>query len=456
MSEVDQIQCSIDIPDDKIADWIIDDSDADANANATTTKPPKPKIPRVPVQVISEKQKYYVPRAVSIGPYYFKDPKLQVVQKLKAVFTMKLLNHNKETLKILYKKLGESHRVQELREYYEEGSITEYSNKEFAKMMLLDSCFILHFIKSLLKDEGLEELYDENPNLFWLVYQDLLLLQNQIPFKVLKEVMSLGNICDLDQICKFIVTIEWLDLDMIDQSETVGSAVQSAVQDLKSGITDNEPYHLLHLLHRTRAPQAHDRRKTDYSTKSSTFPNVNQLLDVGVRFKPAADDNISLDEVEFSNGCCMFSATVQLPSITLAPDDSTKLFWLNLIAYERWSVKNDAWVISYVCLLQSMISNHEDVKVLKNAGVLESFLGNDRDVVAFFDDITTDLVPRNKTYIDVMDAIQGHSDDWNESAFSEFSKEYRKSPWKFISLVGAFIALFLTAVQTYFTVWSLE
>ncbi|KAJ0715361.1 hypothetical protein HanPI659440_Chr13g0500231 [Helianthus annuus] len=456
MSELYQIQCSIDIPDDEIADWIIDDSDA--NANATTKKPPKPKIPRVPEQVISEKQKYYVPRAVSIGPYYFnKDPKLQVVQKLKTVFTMKLLNHNKETLKILYKKLGESHMVQELRDYYEQGSTTEYSNKDFTKMMLLDSCFILHFIHSLWEDAGLEELYDENPNLFWFVYHDLMLLQNQIPFKVLKQVMSLGNICGLDQICKFIVTIEWLDLDMIDQSDAVRSAVQSAVQDLRSRIMDeNEPHHLLHLLHGTRAPQARDGRKTDYSTKSSTFPNVNQLLDVGVRFKPAADDNISLDKVEFSNGCCMFSATVQLPSITLAPDDSSKLFWLNLIAYERWSVKNDAWVISYVCLLQSMISNHEDVKVLKNAGVLESFLGNDHDVVVLFNDITTDLVPRNKTYIDVMDAIQRHSDYWNESAFSEFSKEYRKSPWKFISLVGAFIALFLTSVQTYFTVWSLE
>ncbi|KAM0046873.1 hypothetical protein Hdeb2414_s0009g00321691 [Helianthus debilis subsp. tardiflorus] len=345
MSELYQIQCSIDILDDKIADWIIDDSDA--NANAITKKPPKPKIPRVPVEVISKKQKYYVPRAVSIGPYYFKDPTLQVVQKLKTVFTMKLLNHNKETLKMLYKKLGESHMVQELRDYYEEGSTTKYSNKDFTKMMLLDSCFILHFIKSLLKDEGLEELYDENPNLLWLVYHDLLLLQNQIPFKVLQEVMNLGDIDDLDQICKFIVTVEWLDLDMIDQSEAVRSAVQSAVQDLKLGITDNEPYHLLHLLHRTRAPQARDRRKTDYSTKSSTFPNVNQLVDVGVRFKPAADDNISLDKVEFSNRC-LFLATVQLPSITLVKDDSTMLFWLNLIAYERWSVKNDAWVISYV------------------------------------------------------------------------------------------------------------
>ncbi|KAJ0624591.1 hypothetical protein HanIR_Chr01g0044721 [Helianthus annuus] len=144
-------------------------------------------------------------------------------------------------------------------------------------------------------------------------------------------------------------------------------------------------------------------------------------------------------------------AAVQLPPITLL--SRTKPVLLNLIAYETCLGK-EAWFASYVCLLRSLIGNHEDVRVLKKAGVLQHRFGTDNDVVAFFNEIAADLIPQNEEYLELMDNIQSFYEGWSNTPISELRREYRKSPWKFISLLGASIALFLTAVQTYFAVWS--
>ncbi|KAM0053386.1 hypothetical protein Hdeb2414_s0007g00259051 [Helianthus debilis subsp. tardiflorus] len=272
-----------------------------------------------------------------------------------------------------------------------------------------------------------------SPNVFmsfhqvFCVWGDLFLLENQIPFKLLQVVMSFSKTHNLNKIHGLIH-----DRCMLRSSDQ-----RSGQQRLESELTgDKEPDHLLHLLYLSHKPE-YVVFATDYSTEnkeynynSNNFPTVNQLLDVGIRFKPFA---------------------LQLPPITMSGNPKPVL--LNLIAYETCLGK-DAWFASYVCLLRSLIGNHEDVRVLKKAGVLQHYFGTDNEVVDFFNEIATDFAPRNSIYIELRDDIQSYYEGWSNTPISELRHEYRKSPWKFISLLGALIALFLTAVQTYFTVWS--
>ncbi|KAJ0670622.1 hypothetical protein HanOQP8_Chr13g0476621 [Helianthus annuus] len=95
----------------------------------------------------------YVPKIVSIGPYNFGEPKFQLYEKRKPVFAMDLLSGNKETLRRLYNRLFEM--VQELRSFYEKDSTTEFCDKVFTKMMLLDGCFILFCINLVDKCWGI-------------------------------------------------------------------------------------------------------------------------------------------------------------------------------------------------------------------------------------------------------------------------------------------------------------
>ncbi|MFS7988134.1 hypothetical protein Hanom_Chr11g01031001 [Helianthus anomalus] len=57
-----------------------------------------------------------------------------------------------------------------------------------------------------------------------------------------------------------------------------------------------------------------------------TFRNVNELVDVGIHFKPS--ETTSLAHIEFFKGRWWFSANVELPRIIV--DDSTKPILLKL------------------------------------------------------------------------------------------------------------------------------
>ncbi|KAJ0612937.1 hypothetical protein HanHA300_Chr01g0032821 [Helianthus annuus] len=464
MSEHDPTQCSIEIPDDKmIFDWI---THVDANDTPQPSSSAA-KIPRVP-SMLSEKhnyEKYFAPQAVSIGPYHFGEPKLQEVEELKAIIVRNLFLHDQEALISLYKKLGEEEMMKDLRSFYEQDSTTKYCDKVFTKMMLLDSCFIFYFIYEVFIWEswfslGVFTSFDQ----VYFVCGDLFLLENQIPFKLLAVVMSFlktynNNFNKIQELIHHEINM----LGSSDQKRTLLKSIlcirsyqRSGQQRLESELTgDNAPDHLLHLLYLTHKPE-YVVFATDYSKKnkewnyhSNNFPTVNQLLDVGIHFKPCHP--ISSNNVRFSKGWFEFSAAVQLPPITLL--GHTKPVLLNLIAYETRFCK-DAWFASYVCLLRSLIGNHEDVRVLKKAGVLQHDFGTDKEVVDFLKEIATDVAPHNSTCMKLMDDIQSHYEGWSNTPISELRREYRKSPWKFISLLGASIALFLTAVQTYFAVWS--
>ncbi|KAM0046876.1 hypothetical protein Hdeb2414_s0009g00321731 [Helianthus debilis subsp. tardiflorus] len=180
--------------------WVID-SITNANAAPPTTT----RIPLVPrmVRAAHDYEKYFVPKVVSIGPHHFGNPNVELVEQLKPVFTMKLLSDNKESLRSLYKKLGDPEMVKQLRSFYEENLTTMLSNKEFTKMMMQDSCFILYYIQYIFcgKPEDLPELKSHQ---VVFVHQDLFLMENQIPFKVLNEVMKLLKMDSFNKFKPFI------------------------------------------------------------------------------------------------------------------------------------------------------------------------------------------------------------------------------------------------------------
>ncbi|PWA13674.1 hypothetical protein CTI12_AA631580 [Artemisia annua] len=88
-----------------------DQLDADASiidliVNAPRPHPSTTRIHTVPSLVKeTDYEKYFVPNQVSIGPKYFGHPKLQLVEKLKPSFAMKLLLDDKELLERLCTKL---------------------------------------------------------------------------------------------------------------------------------------------------------------------------------------------------------------------------------------------------------------------------------------------------------------------------------------------------------------
>ncbi|KAK5787173.1 hypothetical protein PVK06_041826 [Gossypium arboreum] len=113
---------------------------------------------------------------------------------------------------------------------------------------------------------------------------------------------------------------------------------------------------------------------------------------------------------------------------------------------------NDFTVTSYMCFLDLLIDEAEDVKDLRAAGILYNGLGSDEKVAKIFNKMNTDLVPSSKIYSEVKRIIHNHcKTTWINHAAQGYHTYFR-SPWTFLALVGAITALLLGALQTYYAI----
>ncbi|KAK5787184.1 hypothetical protein PVK06_041837 [Gossypium arboreum] len=176
---------------------------------------------------------------------------------------------------------------------------------------------------------------------------------------------------------------------------------------------------------------------------SHTFRNVKELKKAGIWLK--ASETSCLTDISFNR--IFFVGKLCLPPITV--DDST----MNLIAYEMCpDFKNDFTVTSYMCFLDLLIDEAEDVKDLRDAGILYNGLGSEEEVAKLFNKMNTDLVPSPMIYSGVKRKIHNHcKTTWINHAAQGY-RTYFRSPWTFLAFVGAITALFLGALQTYYTI----
>ncbi|KAM7505329.1 hypothetical protein LguiB_004233 [Lonicera macranthoides] len=442
----------------------------------TAQSPENSPIPRVPQRLHESKdfEKHYEPRVVSIGPYHFGNSNLQKVHKLKCKIAKKFVSDNRNDLKNLCDKVLSICRDQNLYTWYEENSINKYSDEAFARMMVLDGCFVLYYIECILNDvkEGQKPKIDDlemKGHDVVLVQQDLLLLENQLPFPVLKVLMEARK--------KFwqnyILKIDSFILDHIlgySRELRKENCYRNNLDRVKLGFklvkeqlrgttvpqpkplnqTAQDPTHLLQHLQNTLIGTDIKIVQSQCTNNRYTFRNVDELLEVGIQFRPSRSNR--LNSINYVPG--WFHTYLELPFITV--DDSTRAMFLNLIAYEMCSDPlNKSWVTSYICFLDSLIDHPGDVKVLRSAGVLHNCLGSDEEVSLLFNDIGYDLVPNPMAYNEVKGLIQEHYNTPAKTWMAQFYHEHFRSPWSIFALLGALTALFLSGVQAYFSVWSL-
>ncbi|PPD79260.1 hypothetical protein GOBAR_DD23809 [Gossypium barbadense] len=194
----------------------------------------------------------------------------------------------------------------------------------------------------------------------------------------------------------------------------------------------------------TKTPsQKTARTKTTKRYHSRTIGTVKELKKAGITLK--ASETSCLTDISFNH--IFFSGKLRLPPITV--DDST----INLIAYEMCpDFDNDFTVTSYMCFLDLLIDEAEDVKDLRDAGILYNRLGSDEEVAKLFNKMNTDLVPSPMIYSGVKEKIHNHCKNMWINHAAQGYHTYFRSPWTFLAFLGAIAALLLSALQTYYTI----
>ncbi|XP_072951024.1 UPF0481 protein At3g47200-like [Typha angustifolia] len=148
-------------------------------------------IYRLPAHIRESCKNYYEPRLVSIGPYHRGSPHLQAMEELKRRYLADFLSRSgsgsgrsieKDYIKALMLEEPAARGC-----YFESVALRK---EEFVAMLLLDGCFVIELLirsydelHGLIRDDGvvLPEWMKA------LVKTDLLMLENQIPFAVLKR-----------------------------------------------------------------------------------------------------------------------------------------------------------------------------------------------------------------------------------------------------------------------------
>lgn len=147
-------------------------------------------INRVPQLLRLEKNdpRDYEPLLVSLGPYHHGKKDLQCAENFKIKTLEMLVSDSGKDVDFFYTNVLEL--VNYARSCYVEDSTNSYDNPIFAQMMLLDACFIINFIVLHHDEERLEITGVHLGDLIYAVlWRDLLLLENQIPFQVLKKLV---------------------------------------------------------------------------------------------------------------------------------------------------------------------------------------------------------------------------------------------------------------------------
>ncbi|KAG2690311.1 hypothetical protein I3760_09G180200 [Carya illinoinensis] len=404
-----------------------------------------PKIQKVPVLLQDHEHfdKYFKPRIVALGPIHHDAEKYKPAEEYKLIMTNCFVRESGKDDEVLYNVVENN--IKQLRQCFDEKVTEKYSDQALAWMLFVDGCAILqsiHYaVTSACKDWIMK--YD----LMAFGTQDLFLLENQLPYQLLVDLMkSSVNKGELEKsITKFMNSQIW------------HAKAKPSMRKLR--ITET-PIHLLDLLRtliisksKSSSPVEEKERDDGAAARllsklqSYSYRNVEELRSAGIHVKPS--DN-PLTTITFKKSNKFFSSA----SLFLSPikvDDSLGPKFLNLIAYEMCpGFCNKLEITSYILFLDSLIDDIKDVMRLRNEGILMNHLGSDGEVAQLFNEIGTGLVPDPEAYREVKDAIQTHYNTKWKAWIGEARHEHCRTPWTVLAVSAAILILGLTFIQTWF------
>ncbi|KAG1334043.1 UPF0481 protein [Cocos nucifera] len=408
-------------------------------------------IYRVPEEIYSSDKKAYEPKAVCIGPFFYhwrERSHLKSMQFYKWACVNRLIfKHNNDPMDLLRKCLTKMAGLEEcVRSCYSE-SFSSIKSRDFTLMLLLDGCFVLHLLQRHV-DSGEKPKVDDLDaaqvvGRLWiwnLVKYDLLLLQNQIPFIVIRSLYDL---------------LKTEDINLVDCAINLFSTFHLCrkQEQPKFYIPVGAVHHLLHLIYLSVLPCPRY-CKSSPKPQSTLYwiPSATELKKAGMKFKKKKKERgfLSFLDVKFSDG------VMEIPQLKVH-DYSISLF-RNFIAFEQCYADTQCHVTVYAAFMDFLIKTEEDARLLYLNDILINSItvAKDRDATLFFSHLCNEVhYALDTNYLRKLfrDVTEYHDSKWHKWR-AEFYRQYFKSPLTILSLVAGAIALFFTIFGTIYKVGS--
>ncbi|QCE01480.1 hypothetical protein DEO72_LG7g2777 [Vigna unguiculata] len=395
-------------------------------------------IYKIPSRVTALNKRAYRPQAVSFGPYHHGEEHLKDMEDHKHRALLHFLQRCKKPIELIFHCMDQV--VEELRGSYNPlDEIWMQDRPRFVQMMIVDGCFMLEILRA---NDGVPDDYAENDPVFGqhgklnvvpYIKRDMLMLENQLPFSVLRILIELENDTNQGEELLMKQMLKFFSAGT-PETRTLGKCMHVLDVYRKSLIYQGPT-------HRTRVSKPKRRRR--FHGDDEIIRSATELQDAGIRFMKSRTH--SLGDVSFGGG------VLRLP--TLVVDDTTEYMFLNLIAFERLHAEAGNDVTSYIFFMDTIIDSEMDVALLHRNGILVNALGSDKAVAKLFNSLSKDIAVDPHGVLDVVRMSMSNycKKPWNMWR-ANLIHTYFRNPWAIVSLVAAVFLFALTIVQTVYTI----
>ncbi|XP_010259280.1 PREDICTED: UPF0481 protein At3g47200-like [Nelumbo nucifera] len=398
-------------------------------------------ICRVPMELRQEdNEKIYTPHLVSIGPLHHNKQELRGMEEHKLRYLHSLLCRKptlEATLDSCVKAIKELE--QRARKCYEgDIELRILSSDEFVEMMILDGCFIIElFLKYAIK--GLRRKGDPLFSKKWVLSRlrcDLLLLENQLPLFVLRNLFDLLPVPK--QCAQSLPELAFRLFEKI---------IPGYKQALQKKFIE-EGTHLLDLLRNCLLPSIPIPILSRQQDKPINVHSATKLRRNGVSFKKAWEN--SLLDVQLVNG-----GVLEIPPVDIKDYTVTESILRNLVALEKCYNDDSMYISSYCRFMGSLINSPTDVSLLSRRGIiLRSATGTEEQVIDLFKSLSKGVVVHDFCYAGLCEKLNAYRCDARQEWWTKVKNANVKTPKSFPLFVVIIILLLLIFAGTLFSILS--
>ncbi|KAJ4724210.1 hypothetical protein OWV82_003220 [Melia azedarach] len=374
----------------------------------------------------------YTPQIVSIGPYHHGSEELKAMEVLKRRYLQHFLQRTEVSLGGFLEYIKENEA--KIRSSY--AQIIEFDSQEFVRMILVDAAFIIEvFLKFYFFDKSNagDPLFDK-PWLIIDVKHDIFLLENQLPFFILKGLFEKADLPlqskrSTEKLSMIEITLEfckyyWDFFGVLEENLDV--------------MIYSEALHLVDFLRTFITPPGLEKEKRP---ETLTMPSVKKLYQAGVKFHPITSSKISLFDIRFNKG------VLEIPLIKIRP--SMEILLKNLLAFEQCHCY-DSLISDYVIVMSYLVDTGKDVDLLVEKKIIEHRLRNNEAVSTLFHNFIQGfrLDLEDFYFTSLVKNLDSYCNNPLHKWKANLKQDYFKTPWASASVIAAVILLVLTFIQT--------
>jgi hypothetical protein len=415
------------------------------------------KVPKKLRHVTDVSEEAYTPKVVSIGPFHYNLEVSRGMEMQKLNYVKEFCARTRKSQKDLVSIIAKTE--EDIRRCYSE-TFKEINQNTFVKIILFDAIFIIElFLRNFENKHDKEhKKHDYILTNAWLeshVKQDLILLENQLPFKFLKKFYK----------------------DAFDGEEDT-PLLKLACEFFFSGKhripLDKEVKHftdLQRIFYSPKFPKPDPEPSKNLNQKPKPRPKnlrytATKLYEIGWEFEAGVDrdpsdllnidiaKNECLDRYPSLNLSWLFSCLPCLKNLQcsksvrcilkvpqLVIDEKTEALFRNLMALEQCHYPSDTYICNYVLLMDCLISTKEDVCLLVEKKVIVNRRGSSKAITTLINTLGHEIVERESCYHELYRRLNEHCDSkWNR-LLASLTSVYFKDFWRGTATIAGILVL---------------